>query len=542
MRVMRKLAWVLLAASTLLGGCPRRETPAPPTQTATTATVAPGPREGGRLVRRLESDISTLNYLLQSTEDERQVLQYLYDPLIDFDANLEPIAGTVAKWEIEDDGKTYVLHIDPRAVFSDGKPVTSADVIFTLNKILDAESMQFAAWFEGLDREQTKAVDERTVRVVFKEPRVSQLMFFNIGVLPEHVYGKGKFDAITAVVGNGPYVLQRRETGMSVLLVRNEKYWREKPHIDTVLFRVIADDVVAWTALKRGDIHVTRVNNDTWFREKDDPSVQQRVEFHDTYQFMWNCTAWNLRDPLFEDVRVRRAMAMAYDTKTVTDKLYHGQARAVSGPFTPDIWANNPNVHPIEFNPQAAAGLLASAGWRDTDNDGTLDRDGKPFAFTVLIPAGSTISGSQSQIFQEALKKIGVAMTISTQDGAAFFDRVLKGNYQAAMLAWTNDPDPDVYSLFHSSQEPPAGLNVVRYKNPEVDRLLERGRTAFDRNQRTQIYHQLHEILAAEQPYLFMVQVGLKWAVDKRVQNVHTAKGVGLFLWRPGPYGWWLRE
>lgn len=542
MRAMRKLAWLLLAAPLLLGGCPRRETPAPATQTATatTQTATTGPRAGGRLVRRLESDVNTLNYLFQSTEDERQVLQYLYDPLIDFDRNLEPIAGTAARWEIADGGRTYILHLDPRAVFSDGKPVTAADVVFTLGKILDENSVQFATWFENLDREQTRALDERTVRVVFKEPRVTQLLTFNIGVLPKHVYGQGKFDRINAVVGNGPYVLQRREAGKSVLLARNEKYWREKPPIDSVLFRVIADDTVAWAALKRGDIHVTRVNNDTWVREKDNPGVQQRVAFHDTYQFMWNCVPWNLKDPLFQDVRVRRAMAMAFDTKGVIERLYYGQARALSGPFTPDTWAYNAAVHPIEFNPQAASALLASAGWRDTNNDGTVDRDGKPFAFTLLVPAGSAISATTSQIYQDALKRVGVAVTISTQDGAAFFDRILKGEYQAAMLAWTNDPDPDPYSLFHSSQFPPTGLNVVHYANAEVDDLLTRGRTTFDRAARTEIYHRLHEVLAEEQPYMFMVQVGLKWAVDKRVQNVQAAKGVGLFLWNPGPFGWWL--
>jgi ABC-type transport system substrate-binding protein len=134
MRVMRKLAWCLIAACSVLAACKARETPAPPAPATTTQAVPSGPVAGGRLVRRLETDANTLNYVLQTSEDERQVLQYLYDPMIDFDANLEPIPGTVAKWEIEDGGKAYVLHIDPRATFSDGKPVTAADVIFTLEK------------------------------------------------------------------------------------------------------------------------------------------------------------------------------------------------------------------------------------------------------------------------------------------------------------------------------------------------------------------------------------------------------------------------
>ena len=542
MRPMRRIAWLLLAVWSLLAACAKRETVQAPAQTTVTQTAAPGPRAGGRLIRRLESDINTLNYVLQTTEDERQVLQYVYDPLIDFNAELEPTPGTAARWEIADGGRTYILHLDPRAVFSDGKPVTAADVLFTLEKIADEESVQFGAWFAGLDREQTKAVDDRTVRVVFKEPRVSQLLAFNIGVLPRHVYGKGKFKTLSAVVGNGPYVVQRRETGKSVLLARNENYWRDKPAIDSVLFRVIADDTQALNALKRGELHVMRLNNDVWAREKDDPKVAQRLAFYDSYQFMYNCVPWNLRDPLFAEAQVRRALAMAFDRQSVIERLYHGNARATSGPFTPDIWAYNPNVNPIEFNLEGAAALLGSAGWRDTDQDGVLDRAGKKFAFTMLIASGSSTSVAQSQIYQDALKKIGVDMTISTVDGAAFFDRVVKGDFQAALMAWTNDPDPDIFSLFHSSQAPPEGLNINHYKNAEVDQLLERGRREFDRARRTAIYHQLHEIVAADQPYLFMVQVGLKWAVDKRVQNIRTAKGVGLFLWNPGPFGWWMTE
>jgi peptide/nickel transport system substrate-binding protein len=546
MRAMRKLATLLFAAAFLLAGC-RREKPQPPAQTTTTTTTtaaaaAPVPRAGGRLIRRLESDVNTLNYVLQGTDDERQVLQYIYDPLIDFDRNLDPIAGTAASWEILDGGKTYVLHIDPRAAFSDGAPVTAADVIFTLETILDQQSMQFASWFEGLDREQTKAVDDKTARIVFREARVTQLFAFNIGVLPKHVYGKGNFQKNKSVIGNGPYVLVRRETGRSILVERNTKYWRTPPLIDSVLFRVINDDNVAWSALQHGDVHVTRVNNDTWFRAKDDPAIAAKIAFHDVYPLSYNAVAWNLKDPLFQDVRVRRALAMSFDRQSIIDQLYHGQARAISGPFPPDSWAYNPAVNPIELNPEAAKGLLGSAGWRDSNGDGTLDRDGKPFAFTTLIAAGNKPSVDQSQIYQAALRGLGIEMSITTLDGAAYFDRILKGNFQAALMSWAIDPDPDPYSLFHSSQKAPDGFNVVSYENAEVDRLLERGRTELDHGRRVEIYHQLHEILAADQPYLWIMQVGMKWAIDKRVQNVHTAKGLGLFLWHPGPFEWWLDE
>ena len=538
---MRKLVpLVLLLAA--LAAC-RKEKPVPPPPAPTTTQVTDtAPRTGGRLVRRLEADVNTLNPLLQSTEDERQVLQYLFDPMVDFNQELEPIPGTIAKWEVLDAGKTYVLHIDPRAKFSDGAPVTAADVLFTLETIVGSDSVQFASWFDSFDKEKTQAVDDRTVRVAFTEARVPQLVAFNIPVVPKHVYSKGKFDQVRAVVGNGPYVLERRERGKNIYLKRNENYWRQKPHIDSVVFRVIEDDTVAWNALKRGDLHVTRLNNSAWFRVKDDPAVKERVTFYESYELMYNCLPWNLKDPLFQDVRVRRALAMAYDISDVIQKLYHGNARPLSGPFLPDSWAYNQNVHAIEYNPQGASALLSSAGWVDSDKDGVLDRGGEKFAFTLLVPQGSATSAAQAQIYQDSLKKLGVQMTINTADGAAFFDRMIKGDYQAALLAWTVDPDPDPFSLFHSSQLPPEGLNIVRYANAEADRLLERGRTEFDRRRRANIYHQLHELIATDQPYLFMMQVGLKWGVDKRIQNVKPAKGVGLFLWNPGPFGWWMKE
>lgn len=538
---MRRFAATLLL---LLAAC-SRETPAPPPPAATPKPATPaqtGPVDGGRISIRMEADPDTLNPVLQTTEDEKQVLAYLFDPLVDLDERGNPKPATAARWEVLDGGKTYVLHLDPRAVFSDGKPVLASDVVFTLGKIVGDESTQFAGWFSSLDLEQTKAVDERTVRVVFKEPRVAQLLAFNIAVLPEHVYGKGDFASIRKVVGNGPYVLISREVGRSIVLRRNAKYWRERPHIEHVTFRLVADDTVAWNALKRGDLDVGRVNNSTWQRAKDEPGVQETIAFHNIYLLSYNCILWNLSDPKLNDVRVRRALAMSFDRRTVIERLYFGHARPVTGPFTPEQWANNPNVLPIEFNLQGAAALLSSAGWRDTNADGVLDRNGEPFAIRLLIPAGNQATLDQSQILQDALAKIGVKLEISPVDGATLFEHVLGRNYQAAFVAWVNEPDPDPYALFHSSQVPPAGLNAVGYSNAEADQLIDAARKEFDPARRTELYHQLHEILARDQPYLWTVQVGMKWAVNKRVQNVRASPaGLGLFVWHPGPRVWWVK-
>lgn len=533
---MRQVALLYFLGLTLLDGC-RRESPPAHLPAPTTAQ----PRNGGRIVRRLDSDVKTLNYLLHTQEEERQVLAYLYDPLVALDESLRPIPGIAARWDVGDGAKTYTLHLDPRATFSDRTPVRARDVVFTLTKALDASSPQFSSMFEKLDRSRTAALDDRTVRVAFTEARAAQLLAFNISVLPEHVYGKAKLADNEAVVGNGPYVLKARDPGQSITLQRRADYWREGPYIDTVVFRVVADDHVAWNALMRGDLDVGRITNDTWWRERDAPGVAKKFAFVDAWLLSYNCFAWNLDDPLFRDAETRRALAMAFDRDAVIANLYHGRARPVTGPFTPDQWAADPSIPPIAFDVAAAAKLLRDAGWRDDDGDGTLERDGRTFAFTMLLPISNT-ARDQAQIFQAALQKLGVRMEIRTMDGAAFFDQVLKRNFQAAFFAWFNEPDPDPYTLFHSSQKAPTGFNVGAYANPIADALLERGRVEFDTRNRAAIYHELHRLLARDQPYLWTVQVASKWAVNRRIHGVRSSKGLGLFLWHPGPFAWWVQE
>ncbi|MEO8379997.1 MAG: ABC transporter substrate-binding protein [Acidobacteriota bacterium] len=502
-----------------------RETPAP---------LAPPPAKP--VVVRIDADVKTLNYVLHTEEAERVVLSFINEPLIALDENLNPVPSLAAGWDVSTDHRTYTIRLDPRATFSDGRPVLAADVLFTLNKILDAPSMQFSSWFESMDRQQTVAIDPRTVRVVFKTARVAQLLAFNIGVMPEHVYRAGDFATNPAVVGSGPYVLKRRDPN-GILLEARADYWRQKPSIASFLFRPIADDGVAWRALMRGDVDIARITNDTWAHEKDKAEVRNELRFLDVWLLSYNCIAWHLRHAPFDDPRVRRALAVAFDRRAVITALYHGQARAVTGPFTPDQWASDPNVEAIAFDPQAARAALVAIGWRDTNGDGTLDRHGKPFAFTLLIPTGN-VARDQATILQAALRDIGVSMQVSTMEGASFFDRVLHGNFEAAFFAWVNEPDPDPFSLFHSSQKAPAGLNVGEYASADADRLLEQARVEFDPARRAILYHQLHALLARDQPYLWMVQVSSKWGVNRRVQNVRASHGVGLFHHYPGPFAW----
>ncbi|MGA7616397.1 MAG: ABC transporter substrate-binding protein, partial [Thermoanaerobaculia bacterium] len=406
---MRRFIAVLFVVGAL---CPmwscRRSEVASGSQPGLVANPVPEP--GGTVYRRLEGDVHSLNPLLTTSAYEKDVLSYLFLGLVDIDQNLRVIPGLAESWDISSDGKLYTFHLDPDATFSDGTPVTAEDVVWTVEKIVDPTTLssELASSFDDLDPAETKAIDARTAQIGFKDVRAGQILSFDIPILPKHVYEKGNFqqDYNDRVIGNGPYRLVRREPGKQILLTRRTDYAGDKPYIQNVVFRVIADQTVAWNAMKKGDIDETRITSDQWLLEKDDPRVQRTVDIHRFYQLGYNFIPWNERDPILSDARVRRALTMCLDRAAIVNNLYHGTARIITGPFTPDQWAYDPGVEPYRYDPEGAKSLLAQAGWSDHDGDGVLDRDGKKFELELLLT--NQASKDQAQIFQQGLQEAGI--------------------------------------------------------------------------------------------------------------------------------------
>ncbi|MCC8193444.1 MAG: ABC transporter substrate-binding protein, partial [Deltaproteobacteria bacterium] len=232
----------------------------------------------------------------------------------------------------------------------------------------------------------------------------------------------------------------------------------------------------------------------------------------------------NLESPLFKDARVRRAIAHAIDKKEIIAGALLGQGEATIGPYVPGTWAYNTAIKDYSTDIAAAESLLAEAGW-SKDGKGVLrNARGLPFSFTIMTNQGNEQRIKTAVIIQSQLKRLGMSVSVRTVEWATFFSQfVNKGFFDAVILGWTTPLDPDLYDVWHSSRVRPAGLNFMKYANPEVDALIERARETFDRDERKKAYDAVQEWLHKDQPYCFLYVPYSLPVVHKRFHGIRQA-------------------
>jgi len=551
----RAVAAILLLAAAACRA--RHEAPAAATPVAapTPAKAEPGlgfldgardgtPQEGGTLYRRLGGEPTTLNGILQSSAFEAEVLQYVQRNLFDYDASLRQVPGLAEKLEVSPDGREYVVTLKADGVWEDGKPVTARDVVFTIERIRDPKvpAPVYKSLFEDL--EQVEALDPRRVRVRFKEPYAFRSMAFVLPVLPEHRFAGQRFLSAKdnrAPLSNGPYRLVSWKTQESLELERNPRYPWQRGTFDKILFRIVPDNGTAFRMLMAGQVDENALDATLKARIESNPPSDTCCRVVEFYNLDFNYIALNNRSPLFSDTRVRRAMTMLLDRASLVRDLYRGSARIISGPWAPDSPAYDASVEPLPFDPAGAAKLLAEAGWRDTNGNGSLDHDGREFEFDLLVSAGSDIGRQIDEMLAAELAKVGVTARVRQMEWSAFVGKVDAGEFDAASLGWSaGDPNPDPYFYWHSSQCPPNGQNDGCYQSAEADRLMDEARRTLDADKRTALFHRLHKIFRDEAPAIFVVNPTQKFAFTRSIRGVTTSP-LGIFGIWPGPLGWWKK-
>jgi peptide/nickel transport system substrate-binding protein len=450
-------------------------------------------RPPGYLVAGIESQPLNLDPRFATDANSVRVGRLIYNSLLRADARGQLVMELAEHWQMADD-RTYVFDLRKDVKFHDGRPLTARDVKYTYQSILDPRNHSPN---RGLLK-TLMAVDVlSTYRARFRlsEPHAPFVEQFTLGIVPARSESSAA-STRTLPPGSGPFMLASSEPGEKIVLKANASYWDGAPNVAGLVFKIVPDSMVRVLEFKNGSVDF--LQNDIepdmlpWLRKNTDASVQIRQGT--TFQYI----GINLNHPILRHRKVRQAIACAIDRQRIIRYVLKDLAMPASGLLSPLNWAYESAVESWPHDPERAKHLLDEAGFPDPDGDGPLPRFKLSFKTTNI-----DLRQRIAEAFKEQLQAVGIELEIRSYEWGTFYSDVKKGNFHLFSLAWVGVMDPDIYyQIFHSASVPPDGDNRGHYANPDLDRLLERGRRAVNIDERRAIYAEVQKIVARDLPYI----------------------------------------
>lgn len=539
-RIVRGLAWAFLG---LLSACREASTEGPATASATAA-----PRRGGTLSLGFTADLTGLNvYSSQSSILTSEIAHLQFLRLVDeqpdstdHPATLKP--RLAKSWEISPDGLAITFHLRDDVSWSDGVPVTAEDVRFTWQ----AQTHPDVAWNASYYKEgivDVEVIDPHTARFKVRRPAAMQLLWINEGViLPKHAWGQLPFSEWRKsgdwfrehLVVAGPYRLTSWTPQQEFVLERNERYFEPGlPYIDRVIVRIVPDPASLLNQVLAGSLDFF-----AGLSASDAAKVElsPRVSLVSVWSRGQGFVAWNSRNPLFADPEIRAALTLAIDRQAIVDITYGSRfGRIGYSPVVAHSWAANRDLKALPYEPKKAQEILAGKGWRDTNGDGILDKDGKAFVFDLLTNTGNQQRADTVTLIQAQLKKVGIEARPQLIAFNTLNERVDRGEFDAVMLRWTMPTDLDLFFSFHSKAQGGTG-NIAGYSNPEMDVLLEQAQAEATLEGLGEKVRAVQALAYRDQPLTYLYESQDLMAVNRRVSNVQSNALERLWhLWE-----WWL--
>lgn len=472
---------------------------------------------GGKdsLVVGLANEPETLSPLLGYGKDGNSKI---FDGLLRRDAamKLQPaLAAELPK--VTGDGRTYTYKLRQGVKFSDGKPFSAKDVVFTYRTILDEKTNNAAKGeLDAIDKVTAEGDD--TVVFALKYPYAAFAERTVLPIAPEHAakgqdVNTGSFN--TAPIGTGPYVLTGWSKGEKLSFKANPGYWGGEPEVKKLTMAIIKDDDVRATRLRSGDLDGAILPPNLAKGFKGDKGKLTITAKTTDFRGVTLPTAHKVTG----DLAVRRALDLAVDRKAMVDKLLEGAGRAGHGPVPTDSeWFAKGTERP--HDPDKARKLLDDAGWKP-GGDGIREKDGQRAAFTLWFPAGDKLREEHALAFASDAKKTGIEVKVQSGTWEVIEprmkdDAVLAGGGNPA------DPDFDLYNLLHSSLALDGFNNMAAYRNPGVDKALEEGRRSGDKAARKAAYDAVQRGLADNPGYTFLTHVDHLYVMDDSWQELTT--------------------
>jgi len=531
------------------------------------------------------SDPEGLNPMVTNDASARAIFDRVYEKLLDLDFKTTEMIPMLAEARptISDDHLTYTFKLKPNTMFSDGKPLTSKDVVFSFKVvktplIIDGASLRNYY----MDIKDVRAVDDRTVEITMTQPYfLAEYFLGGLWIIPKHMFDPNNLtdqftfaqtnnvDAAQAStpmrdfanwfntaevkkdiklnIGSGPYVFDEWRTNESIKIKRSKTWWNEgkdlwnPSYANEILYRVVNDRSAAVTAVKNSELDFMEYVPPIKFEEEVDtmrtPHLVKATYEGQVYTYI----GWNTQRPVLADKRIRKGLSHLVDRDQLMKLILRGIAKPINSPIYPQSKEYDTSIKGIAFNPTEAKRIFAEAGWADTDSDGFLDKviDGKKttLGFKFLLNAGNEAREQIALILVDECRKVGVQADIKKLEWSVFLENLRTRNFDAYIGSWVNDPiASDPYQLWHSSQAENKGSNYTSFKNKRADELMELNRVEFDEAKRIQYMHEFQRIVVDEQPYTFLWMPLYPAVYNKRLQNVSFS------LVRPGyyPSQWWV--
>ncbi len=493
------------------------------------------PEQGGVFTEGLVGSLGRLNPLLDwNNSADRDVNRLLFSGLIRFDERGLPQADLAESWGSTPDGTVYNFAIRPNAVWHDGTPVTSDDVLFTIDRMKSAGSLYPQDIKDLWGKIQVTKLNDKNIKFTLPEPFVPFLDYLTFGVIPKHLLESVPPEQMSSAdfnikpIGTGPYKFDRLlvEGGqiIGVVLTTFKEYYRTPGFIDQVVFRYYPTSAAAFSAYKQGDVFsVSQITPDVLGQALEEPNLNAYTSPMPQIGFV----LFNLNNPdvaFLQDTKIRHALMLGLNRTYLINKFLQGQAVLADSPILPNSWAYYDGIEKFTYDPDTATSILKADGYVIPAGGGDVRaKDAVSLKFTLSHPADA-LHTQIAQAIQAEWAQIGVHVDLQ----AVPYDQLVLNTlasraYQAALvdLNLSRSPDPDPYPFWHQA-EATGGQNYSQWDNRAASEYLEQARVTADSSMRARFYRNFQIVFAKELPALPLYVPVYTYGVDSQVQGVQV--------------------
>lgn len=477
--------------------------------------------ESGNTLVYGSQDYTAINPALY---EHGEINALLFAGLTAHDADNKVVPGLAESWTFDEDTLTYTFKLREGLTFHDGAPLTSEDVRFTLEAILDPDN-QSEIVSNYTDIEEIRCPDERTVEIRLSQVNVAFPDYMTIGILPKHLLegqDLATCDFNQNPVGAGPYKLTAWDPGQSITMERFDGYYDGAANIETVIFKIVPDTDAKAMQLKSGDIDMAQITAKTAadIEETGDFNVY-RMETADYRAIAYNFAG----SPLFKEYpELANILSYAIDRDAIIESVLLGEGQAAYSPIQKNRYALE-DMEKFDYDPEKCQQLLAADGWKKND-DGFYEKDGTELAFVISAMADDQVRVDMAKMCANQLQQIGVNASAESKPSLDW------AGQDCCIIGWGSpfDADDHTYKVFSTG----AGDNYTGYSNKEVDEILAKARHTSDGDERAELYAQFQQAMTEAMPYSFIAYVDADYAIKKNIkgiteQTILGHHGVGVF-------------